>query len=132
MTIGHEFVGRVSRRGPGTVKFRVGDRVVCGAGVSCGTCDRCADGRTNLCAAYYTHGLQAPGGLAEAVVVPASICVVLPDNVPTQRAVLAQPLAVATHAVRRADMHAARLRPSSALAGSAPSSLQQPPAAQAR
>ncbi|HVX31675.1 MAG TPA: alcohol dehydrogenase catalytic domain-containing protein, partial [Solirubrobacterales bacterium] len=67
LIIGHEFVGRVEATGDGVEGLAVGDRVVSGAGVSCGECDWCRAGRTNLCASYYTLGLSAPGGLADQV-----------------------------------------------------------------
>src|ERR1700755_2874686 len=75
LIIGHEFVARVEAVGAGVEGVAVGDRVVSGAGVSCGECAWCEAGRTNLCASYYTLGLSAPGGLAELVISPASICV---------------------------------------------------------
>lgn len=101
LVIGHEFVGRVEALGDGVEGLAVGDRVVSGAGVSCGECAWCEAGRTNLCATYYTLGLSAPGGLAEQVLSPASICVPVPDGVADVGAAMAQPLAVAIHALDR-------------------------------
>jgi threonine dehydrogenase-like Zn-dependent dehydrogenase len=101
LIIGHEFVGRVEAAGDGVEGIAVGDRVVSGAGVSCGECDWCKAGRTNLCASYYTLGLSAPGGLADRVLSPASICVAVPDAVADEGAAMAQPLAVAIHALDR-------------------------------
>lgn len=60
LIIGHEFVGRVEALGDGVDGLSVGDRIVSGAGVSCGECAWCEGGRTNLCATYYTLGLSAP------------------------------------------------------------------------
>jgi threonine dehydrogenase-like Zn-dependent dehydrogenase len=101
LVLGHEFVGRVTAVGEGVEGFAVGDRVVTGAGVSCGECEWCRAGRTNLCARYYTLGLQAHGGLATAAVTPASICVRVPDGCGDDAAAMAQPLAVAMHALNR-------------------------------
>jgi (R,R)-butanediol dehydrogenase / meso-butanediol dehydrogenase / diacetyl reductase len=101
LVIGHEFVGRALAVGEGVESVAVGDRVVSGAGVSCGECAWCRAGRTNLCASYYTLGLSAPGGLAEQVMSPASICVAVPDAVADEGAAMAQPLAVAIHALDR-------------------------------
>jgi (R,R)-butanediol dehydrogenase/meso-butanediol dehydrogenase/diacetyl reductase len=101
LVLGHEFMGRVVAIGDGVEGFGPGDRVVSGAGVSCGTCSWCRDGRTNLCASYYTLGLHADGGLARFVRAPASICRHVPDALGDDAASLAQPLAVALHAVRR-------------------------------
>jgi threonine dehydrogenase-like Zn-dependent dehydrogenase len=101
LVIGHEFVGRVAALGDGVEGLAVGDRVVSGAGVACGECAWCEAGRTNLCASYYTLGLSAPGGLAELVVSPASISVPVPAGVDDIGAAMAQPLAVAIHALDR-------------------------------
>jgi threonine dehydrogenase-like Zn-dependent dehydrogenase len=104
VVLGHEFVGRVAAIGPDVEGLAVGDRVVSGAGVSCGACDWCRAGRTNLCAAYRTLGLHVDGGLAEIVRTPASICRGVPEAVSDEAAAMAQPLAVALHAVRRAGV----------------------------
>lgn len=101
VVLGHEFVGRVLARGADVEGVDVGDRVVSGAGVSCGRCEWCTAGRTNLCAEYFTLGLHVDGGLADQVLAPAAICRVVPDDVPDIAAAMAQPLAVALHAVRR-------------------------------
>ncbi len=102
LVLGHEMVGRVVALGAGVDRFAVGDRVVPGSGVSCGGCRWCAAGRTNLCARYYTVGLHVDGGLAERVNVPARICRPAGDC-PDDVAIMAQPLAVALHAVRGLD-----------------------------
>lgn len=99
--LGHEFLGEVVAVGPEVTGVGIGTRLVSGAGVSCGACSWCAQGRTNLCARYYTLGLHTHGGLAELVNVPLSTCEVVPDALDDDIAVLAQPFAVAIHAVRR-------------------------------
>ncbi|MDP1720572.1 MAG: alcohol dehydrogenase catalytic domain-containing protein [Candidatus Nanopelagicaceae bacterium] len=103
--LGHEFIGTVVEAGV-RVQHLLGQRVACGAGVSCGSCKRCEEGRTNLCDHYYTLGLSIDGGLAEYVAAPGSICVPIPDDVKDECAALAQPLAVGIHGVRRANVHA--------------------------
>src|SRR3954451_10371352 len=78
--LGHEFVGTVVAAGPDAETIAVGDRVVSGAGVSCGHCDWCRQGRTNLCASYHTLGLHVDGGLADFVKSPAAICLPVPET----------------------------------------------------
>ena len=101
VVLGHEFVGRVAGVGTDVTALRVGDRVVSGAGISCGRCAWCLRGRTNLCAEYRTLGLQVDGGLAEYVTSPASICRHVPDACDDDAAAMTQPLAVALHAISR-------------------------------
>jgi threonine dehydrogenase-like Zn-dependent dehydrogenase len=106
VVLGHEFVGRVVDAGSEVDGIGVGDRVTCGAGISCGECDWCRAGRTNLCARYRTIGLHVDGGLAQYVASPARICRLVPDSVSDDAAATAQPLAVALHAVRRSGVQA--------------------------
>lgn len=98
---GHEFIGEIVEAAEDGV-HAVGQRVACGAGVSCGRCPRCLEGRTNLCFDYHTYGLNEDGGMAEYVSVPERIVVPIPDELSTDVAGLAQPLSVGLHAARRA------------------------------
>lgn len=99
MVIGHEFIGEVV--GQGTGGCNAGDLVASGAGISCGKCARCQQGRTNLCDKYVTLGLNRHGGLAEFVCVPVSTLVKIPAGMNPDAAGIAQPLAVGLHAARR-------------------------------
>ena len=101
VVLGHEFVGRVADLGEDVTALRVGERVVSGAGISCGHCFWCLRNRTNLCAEYRTLGFQVDGGLAEYVMSPASICHLVPDACDDDAAAMTQPLAVALHALSR-------------------------------
>ena len=73
MILGHEFAGTIESVGDGVTGFAVGDRVVCGAGISVRRMPDVPSGRTNLCRSYHTVGLHRDGGLAGFVAVPASI-----------------------------------------------------------
>lgn len=103
MVLGHEFVGRVLEAGPGG-RYAVGDVVASGAGVWCGECDRCREGRTNICRRYFTLGLSTHGGMAERVAVAERTLTAVPDGLSIDHAGLAQPLAVGLHAARRAGV----------------------------
>lgn len=105
LIFGHEFVGEVVELPGGQAGgIAVGDHVASGAGVSCGQCQRCKQGRTNLCASYVTHGLNIDGGLAEYVAVATSTLVRIPDGCALDAAGVAQPLSVGLHAARRAQV----------------------------
>jgi len=106
VTLGHEFVGRVVSIGEGVAGLSHGDRVVSGAAVSCGHCEWCRAGRTNLCSTYLTLGLQLNGGLAQMVKTPAAVCRRVPEVCSDDAAAMAQPLAVALHALRRTRVQA--------------------------
>lgn len=105
--LGHEFAGTIESVGEGVTGFAVGTRVVCGAGISCGECPMCLRGRTNLCRTYHTVGLHKNGGLAGFVAVPASIVYdATASGLPLDTLALAQPMAIAVHAVRRSGLAA--------------------------
>lgn len=107
--LGHEFAGTVEAIGDKVTGFALGDRVVCGAGVSCGVCHQCKLGRTNLCQDYYTVGLHRDGGLAQYVAVPANIVFnATPSGLPLDTLALAQPMAVAVHAISRSRLSASQ------------------------
>lgn len=101
LILGHELAGVVLETPPES-DLQVGDLVACGAGIACGTCDRCLRGRTNLCRTYRTAGASLHGGLAELAAVPAGICLRAAEfGVTGDDAALAQPMSVACHAVAR-------------------------------
>ena len=107
VTLGHEFAGVVEAVGEGVTLLAPGAVVVCGAGISCGKCKPCRQGRTNLCRSYRTAGLQVDGGLAGYAVVPERILLdVTATGLPLDTLGLAQPMAIAVHAVRRSGLTA--------------------------
>jgi (R,R)-butanediol dehydrogenase/meso-butanediol dehydrogenase/diacetyl reductase len=100
IVLGHEFAGEVVAVGDDVERLRVGQLVACGAGISCGRCAACEAGRTNLCERYTTAGVHRDGGLAEYCAVPAATCEAAePHGVSGDAVALAQPMAVAEHAV---------------------------------
>lgn len=101
MIPGHEIAGTVEATGGGVDGFAPGALVVTGAGISCGTCARCREGRTNLCERYATVGLQRHGGLAQFVAVPAATCVAAPPGLTPDAAALGQPMAIGVHSMRQ-------------------------------
>jgi (R,R)-butanediol dehydrogenase / meso-butanediol dehydrogenase / diacetyl reductase len=99
--LGHEFMGIVIEIGAAVTDLHVGQRVAPGAGRWCGTCPLCLAGRTNICEHAVLYGIHTHGGLAEQVKVPASMCAVVPEACSNEAAALAQPCAVAMHALDR-------------------------------
>lgn len=92
--MGHEFSGVITERGPKTPKgLREGMTVVSFPLVR-------SRGDVHL------TGLSpmAPGGYAERVLVEASLTFPVPNGLPADTAALTEPMAVALHAVRRAEV----------------------------
>ncbi|MEQ9812211.1 MAG: alcohol dehydrogenase catalytic domain-containing protein [Azospirillaceae bacterium] len=99
---GHEFVARVEAVGDGVAALRVGDRVVADSRVTCGRCPACLAGHPIHCAAMGFVGEVNDGGFQRFVTLPARQVSALADQtLPAEVAVLAEPLAVALHAVNR-------------------------------
>ena len=97
LILGHEAAG-VIVDGP-----RKGDRVTINPLVTCETCPACQQGRENLCPTRQIISMQPrEGAFAEYVAMPDRNLVVVPDDVPLNKAALAEPLAVSWHAVRLA------------------------------
>lgn len=89
---GHEWAGRVVGVGAGVTGLDPGAPVVAEGVRACGTCDRCREGRSNLCAgAYAETGFTHPGALADRVVVPANLVHPLPADRPVEPAALLEP-----------------------------------------
>lgn len=102
---GHEPVGVVTELGEGTDGFRIGEMVVIEPHAGCGECEECRKGRYNICRNKRVLGTPAwPGSFAEYILAPTG-CVYSVDGVLTEeQAALIEPLTVATHSVRRAEL----------------------------
>jgi 2-desacetyl-2-hydroxyethyl bacteriochlorophyllide A dehydrogenase len=96
--LGHEVVGIVEDCPGG--ELHVGERVVLDSRVPCGRCDPCRRA-PNLCDSLTWLGESRPGGYQSRLVVPVSATVHVPDELESDLAVLAEPLAVALHALAR-------------------------------
>ncbi len=104
---GHELTGRVVDVGQDVEGFAAGMVVASAGTVWCGTCPRCRAGRTNLCERYVVVGLHRNGGLAQLCAVPARSCqAVAPYRLTEDTAALAQPMAIAVHAIGRGRLTA--------------------------
>ncbi|KAK4533968.1 hypothetical protein CCYA_CCYA20G4041 [Cyanidiococcus yangmingshanensis] len=103
MVIGHESAGVVEALGAGVTTLQVGDRVALEPGIPCLHCDRCRQGRYNLCQQIRFFATPpVDGALARYVCHPATWCYRLPESVSLEEGALCEPLSVAVHANRRA------------------------------
>ncbi len=132
--IGHEAAGVVIEVGPETIGFSVGDHVIMSIVPNCGTCSYCLSERPNYCSS--AGNAMSVGGLfdgtsrlsykgqrvnhfltvasfAEYVVVPASGAVVIPDEMPLDRAAL---ISCAVLTGYGAVMNTAKVKPGSRVA----------------
>ncbi len=102
---GHETFGQVVRA-PRDSGFSAGDRVVVEPLQFCGVCRACQMGASYLCYSLKVLGVDVAGGLQEYWAVPAARLLHVPDTLDDDAAAVIEPLAVATHDVRRAGVKA--------------------------
>lgn len=96
---GHEIAGEISALGPGVTTFAVGQQVCVEPNLAtgCGHCPACTAGRAWFC----RNQRDIPvWGFAESMVVPARAVLTPPAPISPATLTLAEPLAVAFHALR--------------------------------
>ena len=102
--LGHEGAGVIEKTGSGVTALKPGDRVAIDPAMPCHNCDQCRDGRPHTCRNLRFLGCpgQAEGCLSEYIVMPASSCIVLPENVTLDQGALSEPLSIGLYTVRSA------------------------------
>jgi (R,R)-butanediol dehydrogenase / meso-butanediol dehydrogenase / diacetyl reductase len=103
--IGHETFAAVVEAPAGS-GFSPGDRVVVEPIVFCGTCRACRMGANYICYGLKVLGVDLPGGMRQYWNAPVARMLKVPDVLTDDHAALIEPLAVATHDVRRAQVNA--------------------------
>ncbi|MGH7266468.1 MAG: zinc-dependent alcohol dehydrogenase, partial [Candidatus Rokuibacteriota bacterium] len=103
--IGHETFAEVVEP-PRWSDFEAGDRVVVEPLAFCGKCRACRMGASYICYDLKVLGVDLPGGMQEYWAVPGERLLRVPDTLTDDEAALIEPLAVATHDVRRAGVKA--------------------------
>ncbi|WP_409967832.1 alcohol dehydrogenase catalytic domain-containing protein [Bengtsoniella intestinalis] len=104
VTIGHEMAGDVVRFGAGVTNLAEGDRVTFEPCIVCGTCDACLHGTYGYCENISYTYRNGEGTMANYVVAKAKYVYQLPDYLTYDTGCLVEPLSVATHAVKRANI----------------------------
>lgn len=100
VVLGHEVVGTVAECPDETVAL--GTRVIPDITVGCGTCWACVRHEDMSCQNLAWRGVQLDGGFAHFMVADAATLVPVPDGLDVDRAVFAEPLAVAIRSLRKA------------------------------
>ena len=105
LVLGHESAGEVVAVGDDVADLEPGDDVALEPGVPCDTCEYCRAGAYNLCPdVRFMATPPHDGAFTEYVAWPADFAHELPDGVSTRAGALCEPLSVAIHASRRADV----------------------------
>ena len=103
LILGHEAAGRI------VGGARDGERVAINPLVTCGTCDDCLSGRSNICPQRQIISMPPrPGAFAGFTRVPERNLVDVPDDMDLSLAALSEPVATSYHAVGMAERAAHR------------------------
>ena len=108
-TPGHEWSGDIVALGPGAERYgwKTGDRVAGTSHDACGVCQKCVEGRYNLCENYGVPGLHqqyghnAPGADATYVVHGVKAIFPLPDSLSYAQGAVIDPASIALHVANR-------------------------------
>lgn len=99
---GHEFSGTIVALGDGVEGWSIGERIVGGPTMVCGVCEGCRSGHPSQCSGRAHMDVEGrDGAFAGFTVVDVSSLLRLPDGLSLRDAALAEPLAVALHAITR-------------------------------
>ena len=103
---GHEWSGTVVAVGDGVPGDWVGNTVVGEPFLSCGQCAVCRSGRYNLCPQRDEIGVRGavPGAAAEYYRVPVTNIARVPDGVPGEHALMAEPSVTVLHSFETAGI----------------------------
>lgn len=102
---GHEYSGRIAAIGDGVEGWSVGERIVCGPSPSCGRCDACRARRPSQCEQRGAYSSPShDGAFTRFTSIDARSLVRVPDSLDLRTAALAEPLAVAMHAITRSGI----------------------------
>jgi len=102
--LGHECAGEIAALGENVHGLAAGDQVALELFGVCLTCAQCRSGDYQLCVSRKAFGINTAGGLREYMVLPAYTAYRLPPGVDAELGALCEPLAVAVHGLRLANI----------------------------
>lgn len=103
-TFGHEMSGTIEAVGGGVTDWLAGDAVTVMPLQWDGTCPACQSGHYHICHSLNVIGVDSPGALQQFWTVPQDTLVRLPAGLALDEGALVEPVAVAVHDVRRAEL----------------------------
>lgn len=105
MVLGHESAGTIVEIGSAVKSLKVGDRIALEPGSPCRRCPACLSGHYNLCPDMrFAASPPIDGTLTGFYTSPEDFCYKLPEHVSLQEGALIEPLAVAVHIVKQAEV----------------------------
>ncbi|SKC23936.1 L-threonine 3-dehydrogenase [Alkalitalea saponilacus] len=97
MTIGHEYVGYVAKKGSEVKNVKEGDRVTGEGHIACEHCRNCRRGRQHICEKTIGIGVNINGAFADYVLVPSNNVMKISSKIPDEIVSIMDPFGNATH-----------------------------------
>ncbi len=108
IVMGHEASGTIAAVGSGVTHVAVGDCVAIEPGIPCRLCSACKSGTYNLCRKMRFAAAPGPpdtdGTLSKYYHIAEDFVYKVDERISLQEAVLVEPVSVAVHAVKLADI----------------------------
>ena len=104
LVMGHEMSATVHQLGAGVEDYALGDKVVVMPLAPCNDCPACAAGHSHICHNLNFLGIDTPGAFQSYWTVPAYTLQRMPADLSLKHGALIEPLAVACHDVRLANV----------------------------
>ncbi len=104
LAMSHEFSGIIEEINDEQADLKVSDRVVVNPLLPCGNCLPCREGKIHICPNLHLIGIDRDGAFAEYTKADIERIIRIPDSLSLELAALAEPVAVAVHAVRKAQV----------------------------
>jgi 2-desacetyl-2-hydroxyethyl bacteriochlorophyllide A dehydrogenase len=101
VVLGHEVSGEIVALGENVKGFNIGEKVSIDPVVTCGQCEYCHIGRTNLCEQQTVIGYVRNGGFAQYMTAPVSHVYRLDDSTNARTGILVETLACVLNGVDR-------------------------------
>lgn len=99
--LGHEYCGRILEVGEDVNNLKPGDRVVVDPNLTCGNCNYCRLGMTNMCENMTTLGIFLNGGFAEYNIASERALHKISPELYAELAVFAEPLSCVVNAMEK-------------------------------
>lgn len=98
---GHEMAGIIEEVGAGVTGVKVGDHIVAGIDIICGSCRHCRKGETNRCEHLVRIGFERNGSHEEYCVIPEANAFKISDKVPLEQAcIIPDAVACSYHSIK--------------------------------
>lgn len=102
--LGHEFCGKIVKKGAAVKHLEIGDRVVANPNNYCGNCVYCRKNLPNQCEHLEALGIDYDGAFAKYVNINGKVAYKISEDVPAEVAACVEPLACAVNGLNKVNI----------------------------